>query len=125
MAGADESNDDLVSRRVNRANDTTRVWAENQFTGIDIGPIDLGAFRTALNGTVIFQVEVAGVVSLGGPELERGAVSLPRRGRPGDLMTLLDDSQACTLWFCIRGGDGAGPARWAQVLLGPEFPGHA
>ena len=58
-------------------------------------------------------------------ELERGLVSLPRRGRPGDLMTLIDDAQLCTLWFCVRGADDGGPARWAQVLLGPEFPGQA
>ena len=60
MSGADESNEDLVSGRVNRSNDTTRIWAENQFTGIGIGPIGLGEFRTAFNGSVIFQVEVAG-----------------------------------------------------------------
>ena len=58
-------------------------------------------------------------------ELERGVVSLPRRGRPGDLMTLIDDARLCTLWFCVRGADEVGPARWAQVLLGPEFPGQA
>ena len=58
-------------------------------------------------------------------ELERGIVSLPRDGRAGDLMTLIDDARSCTLWFCVRGIDGAGPASWAQVLLGPSFPGQA
>lgn len=58
-------------------------------------------------------------------ELERGAVSLPKRGRAGDLMALIDDSRTATLWFCVRSEDNAGPARWAQVLLGPSFQGQA
>jgi hypothetical protein len=48
---------------------------------------------------------------------------LPREGRSGDLMSVVDDEGQCSLWFCIR--DNAGSARWAQVLLGPSFDGTA
>ena len=57
MSGAGESNDDLVSGRVNRANDQTTIWAENDYTGL--GPIPGGSLRTDFNGTAIFVVEVA------------------------------------------------------------------
>ncbi len=57
--------------------------------------------------------------------LERGVVSLPKNGAAGDLMTLIDDGEQCTLWFCVRGTSSAGPARWAQVLLGSAFDGQA
>ena len=57
--------------------------------------------------------------------LERGDVPLPKSGQAGDLMALVDDSRTCTLWFCVRSGDGSTPARWAQVLLGPTFDGQA
>ena len=50
---------------------------------------------------------------------------LPRVGRGGDLMTIVDDQGQCTLWFCVRDGTDAGAARWAQVLLGPLFDGRA
>src|SRR5687767_10749079 len=50
MAGADESDEDLVSGRVNRANDQTTIWAEN---GVDSDS------RPEFNGTTIFLVEVA------------------------------------------------------------------
>ena len=53
---------------------------------------------------------------------ERGRVELPRDGRGGDLLTLMDSERQCTLWFCVQ--DAADrPARWAQVLLGTAFDG--
>ena len=55
---------------------------------------------------------------------ERGEIALPKDGRGGDLLTLMDDKRQCTLWFCVRGADG-GPAQWTQVLLGPAFSGTA
>jgi hypothetical protein len=54
----------------------------------------------------------------------REGVQLPKNGRAGDLLTLMDDQRQCTLWFCVKGESGAGPARWAQVLLGPSFDGQ-
>ncbi|MFI6051314.1 hypothetical protein ACIBCO_14635 [Streptomyces violascens] len=57
--------------------------------------------------------------------VERGrGPELPRNGRAGELTTLQDPSGTCTLWFCVS-DPGAGPARWAQVLLGPTFDGRA
>jgi len=56
--------------------------------------------------------------------IEEGVVSLPKDGQAGDMMALVDDARMCTLWFCVRGADG-GPARWAQVLLGPAFDGQS
>jgi hypothetical protein len=55
---------------------------------------------------------------------ERLGPKLPRDGRGGDLMAIADRQGECTLWFCIRGMSGAGPARWAQVLLGSPFDGQ-
>jgi hypothetical protein len=52
-------------------------------------------------------------------------VQLPRDGRGGDLVTLIDNQRQCTLWFCVRGGADDDRARWAQVLLGPSFDGQA
>lgn len=49
---------------------------------------------------------------------------LPRNGRVGEFTTVQEPSGACTLWFCVS-DPGAGPARWAQVLLGPPFDGRA
>jgi hypothetical protein len=57
--------------------------------------------------------------------LREGVASLPKNGQAGDLMTLLDDARLCTLWFCVKAQDSAGPAQWAQVLLGPSFPGQS
>jgi hypothetical protein len=57
MSGADESNDDLVSGRVNRANDQTTIWAENAYTSFD--PIPGGSVWTDFNGSRIFVIEVA------------------------------------------------------------------
>jgi hypothetical protein len=56
---------------------------------------------------------------------------LPRDGRGGDLMAVIDKKHQCTLWFCVGGAifgpDGIvlNPASWAQVLLGPSFIGVA
>ncbi|HEX8906275.1 MAG TPA: hypothetical protein VF771_15610 [Longimicrobiaceae bacterium] len=50
---------------------------------------------------------------------------LPKRGRAGDLMSVVDEQGDCTLWFCARGEADGVPARWAQVLLGPLFDGRA
>ena len=45
----------------------------------------------------------------------------PKNARGGQLMAVTDNKQgACTLWFCVKDGP---PARWAQVLVGPEFDG--
>jgi hypothetical protein len=57
--------------------------------------------------------------------LKKGIVSLPKDGAAGDLMTLIDDGEDCTLWFCVRGASASGPAHWAQVLLGPSFNGQS
>jgi hypothetical protein len=54
---------------------------------------------------------------------ERG-FKLPKDGRGGDLMALMDNQRNCTLWFCVKSADG-GPAKWAQVLLGKPFDGVA
>lgn len=58
-------------------------------------------------------------------KLEERVVSLPRSGQGGDLMTLIDDSHLCTFWFCVKGEERPAPAQWAQVLLGPAFPGQS
>lgn len=54
--------------------------------------------------------------------------ALPKDGRGGDLMVIEMDTEdqrrECTLWFCVQ-GVSAGPARWAQVLMGPSFDGQA
>jgi hypothetical protein len=55
----------------------------------------------------------------------RQGADLPKNGRAGNLMSVMDEQGDCTLWFCVR-GDGEGvAARWAQVLLGPVFDGLA
>ena len=59
MSGSDESNDDLVAGRLNRANDQTTIWAENTYTSTGIGPIETGSFRTDFSSQYIFVVEVA------------------------------------------------------------------
>ncbi|MCC3776138.1 hypothetical protein [Streptomyces sp. UNOB3_S3] len=55
-------------------------------------------------------------------ELRRGP-GLPKYGHAGEFTTLEDPSGKCTLWFCVS-DPGQGPARWAQVLLGPTFDGR-
>lgn len=57
------------------------------------------------------------------PSQGREGVPLPKDGRAGDLLALMDTQRQCTLWFCVRGED-SGPARWAQVLLGTAFDGQ-
>jgi hypothetical protein len=57
--------------------------------------------------------------------LKENSSLLPKTGQAGDLMTLIDDTRACTLWFCVKGYDKANPAQWAQVLLGPAFAGQS
>jgi hypothetical protein len=52
----------------------------------------------------------------------RSGAPLPRNGRAGDLMSVVDDQGRCTLWFCVEGSERAS-ARWSQVLLGPSFDG--
>ena len=59
MSGSDESDEDLVSGRLNRANDQTTIWAENAYTSTGIGPIETGSFRTDFSSQYIFVVEVA------------------------------------------------------------------
>jgi hypothetical protein len=54
---------------------------------------------------------------------ERG-MRLPKDGRGGDLIAVMDDQRQCTLWFCVKGSD-SGAARWAQVLVGKPFEGIA
>jgi hypothetical protein len=62
--------------------------------------------------------------AISAPELERGVVSLPKHGQPGDLMTLIDDNQTSTLWFCVKGEDMSGPARWGKCSSGPYSRGN-
>jgi hypothetical protein len=57
--------------------------------------------------------------------LKENSSLLPKTGQAGDLMTLIDDTRACTLWFCVKRYDKANPAMWAQVLLGPSFAGQS
>jgi hypothetical protein len=47
----------------------------------------------------------------------------PGDGRGGDLLTLMDDQQRCTLWFCVQGEENGNAAQWARVLMGPSFAG--
>ncbi|MFF7725877.1 hypothetical protein [Streptomyces sp. NPDC008001] len=54
----------------------------------------------------------------------RHGPGLPKNGQAGEFTTLDDPAGACTLWFRVS-GPGPGPARWAQVLLGPAFDGRA
>ena len=55
----------------------------------------------------------------------RQGPELPKSGRAGDLMSVIDEQGDCTLWFCIKGETEGAPSRWAQVLLGPSFDGQA
>jgi hypothetical protein len=57
--------------------------------------------------------------------LKENSSLLPKTGQAGDLMTLLDDTRMCTLWFCVKGWDKVNAALWTQVLLGPSFPGQS
>ena len=53
-----------------------------------------------------------------------GELHLPKRGAAGDIIAVVDDDGACAYWCCVR-GEGAGPARWAQMLLGAPFDGDS
>lgn len=54
---------------------------------------------------------------------DQGPRVLPERvTEAGQLMAIQDNQGTCTLWFCVKAGP---PARWAQVLLGPECDGQA
>jgi hypothetical protein len=59
MSGSDESDEELVAGRVNRASDQTTIWAENQYSTTSILFIETGNFRRDFGGDVIFRVEVA------------------------------------------------------------------
>lgn len=54
--------------------------------------------------------------------------ALPANGQAGDLLcTSMQGSTGkavAALWFCVRDGDKADPAKWHQVLLGPEVIGQ-
>jgi hypothetical protein len=55
----------------------------------------------------------------------RQGPELPKSGRAGDLMSVIDEQGDCTLWFCVKGETEGAPSRWAQALLGPSFEGQA
>src|SRR5262249_26263242 len=57
MPGASESNDKVVSGRVNRSNDQTTIWAENGALTAPVLPI--GSTPIAYKGSNIFVVNVA------------------------------------------------------------------
>jgi hypothetical protein len=54
-----------------------------------------------------------------------GGMRLPKDGRGGDLLALVDDNSDCALWFCVKTGrsNGGPSAEWAPVLLGPRVTG--
>jgi hypothetical protein len=57
--------------------------------------------------------------------IPQGEFVVAAEDRPGRrLMTLIDDTRMCTLWFCVKGWDKVNAALWTQVLLGPSFPGN-
>jgi hypothetical protein len=104
---------------VNGASDTSRggIFASQGVAQVQLTPFRV---RTKLPapGSVTPMAIPLGL-------LREGVASLPKDGQAGDLMSLLDDARLCTLWFCVRAHDGTGPAQWAQVLLGPSFPGQS
>jgi hypothetical protein len=57
--------------------------------------------------------------------IPKNVSGLPKFGRAGDFLATLDSNQSCTLWFCVHGNDGEGPAQWSQVLLGDIVKGGA
>jgi hypothetical protein len=71
----------------------------------------VGRERSAFTPVTVSNAETAG------PEL-------PRNGRAGDLMCVLDQDGQCSLWFCVRSPSSGVTAQWAQVLLGPQFNGR-
>jgi hypothetical protein len=50
MSGSDESDEELVAGRVNRASDQTTMWAENQYSTTSILFIETGNFRRDFGG---------------------------------------------------------------------------
>jgi hypothetical protein len=50
--------------------------------------------------------------------------ALPKLGRGGDLMAVVDGTGKCTLWFCMNDGNRTRSAKWTQVLLGASFDGR-
>jgi hypothetical protein len=89
------------------------VFGADRFAQVQLVPHDL---RTTLPAPVPI-TPTAILVQREGP-------GLPKAGRGGDLMAVIDNTKQCTLWFCVQGANG-GPARWAQVLLGPPFDGRS
>jgi hypothetical protein len=90
------------------------IFSTNRAAQINLVPksVQIGGEATIIEPIGISQVSLA-----------NGAVPLPKDGRSGDLMALVNPNDGnSTLWFCVR-GLGSGPARWAQVLLGPPFKG--
>ncbi|ACK50449.1 hypothetical protein Msil_1498 [Methylocella silvestris BL2] len=88
-----------------------------------------GVFKSGKSAQLMLAPRKAGVrFNRGGPATphpvanERVGLRLPKDGKAGDLIALLDDTGECGLWFCVREGNGA-PAQWAEVLLGPAFAG--
>jgi hypothetical protein len=55
-------------------------------------------------------------------DLRENVIKLPKDGRGGDLLVLVDNARECALWFCVKSG-GDDPAEWAPVLLGPRVKG--
>jgi hypothetical protein len=39
---------------------------------------------------------------------DREGLELPKSGRGGDLLALMDNQRQCALWFCVRGESSAG-----------------
>ncbi len=76
-------------------------------------------------GTRLPEASVVTPTGISEVALKSGVVSLPKVGQGGDLMTLIDDTRRCTLWFCVQDSSRGQPARWAQVLLGPDFDGQS
>ena len=88
MSGSDESDDELVSGSVNRANDRTIIWAENKYNSVLIGP---NPPRTGSSVWSMFHTDLCarlafvGVCLAGWPDHPRRAVdkkwepSRPRR----------------------------------------------
>jgi hypothetical protein len=57
------------------------------------------------------------------PKMVAADQKLPHDGQAGDLLATVDNNNKAKLWFCVRGVDKSGPARWAQVGLAEDFAG--
>lgn len=59
----------------------------------------------------------------------QGNPIMPKDGKGGDIMCIIDSNGNCSLYFCVESEVPAAgvfpgiPARWARVLLGPPFEG--